>query len=235
MSRVNKDHHTFLLAMKNNTITFLSALLIILHLSCGTTTSITGSWRKPNATANGYKNIFIAAMTSNIPLKQQVEQGLQTQLQQKGLEVSKSVDVFPPNFSNQTGQQRELVLSKIRSTNADGIVTIALLKKETENRFIRTGGGYWNPGLRYGYYNRFWNYYSNWYPALYAPGYYDQQQVYYLETNLYDARTEELIWAAQSETYDPSSIDSFMKGYVRSILEQMQKDGLITGNSSSSK
>jgi hypothetical protein len=52
--------------------------------------------------------------------------------------------------------------------------------------------------------------------------------VYYLETNLYDAKTEELIWAAQSETYDPSNINSFIKGYVKSTLERMQKDGLIT-------
>jgi len=206
------------------------ALLLTMLLSaCGTSTMITGSWRKPNAIASGYHNIFIAAISSNIPAKQAVEAGLQTQLQELGLTVEKSVDVFPPNFSTQTGQQKELVLSKIQSTRADGILTIALLKKETENRFVRTGGGIWSPGLRYGYYNRFWNYYSNWYPALYAPGYYDQQQVYYLETNLYDAKTEELIWAAQSKTYDPSSIDSFLKGYVKSILEQMKKDGLITG------
>ena len=210
-------------------------VLTLLFTACGTSTMITGSWRKPNATANGYRNIFIAAMSSNIPAKQAVETGLQAQLQQKGLTVVKSMDVFPPNFSTQTGQRRELVLSKIQSTNADGILTIALLKKETENRFVRTRGGYWNPGIRYGYYNRFWNYYSNWYPSLYAPGYYDQQQVYYLETNLYDAKTEELIWAAQSETYDPSSIDSFLKGYVKSILEQMQKDGLITGNTTAAR
>jgi hypothetical protein len=205
-------------------------IVAVLFSACGTSTMITGSWRKPNATANGYQKIFIAAMSSDIPAKQAVESGLQAQLQEKGLTVIKSMDVFPPNFSTQTGQQKELVLNKIQSTNADGILTIALLKKETENRFVRTGGGYWNPGLRYGYYNRFSNYYNNWYPALYAPGYYDQQQVYYLETNLYNAKTEELIWAAQSETYDPTSIDSFLKGYVKSIMEQMQKDGLISSN-----
>jgi hypothetical protein len=207
----------------------LLAIALIVN-ACGTTTSITSSWRKPNATANGYRNIFIAAMSSNIPAKQAVESGLQAQLQQRGLTVTKSMDVFPPNFSTQTGQQKELVLSRIQSTNADGILTIALLKRETENRYVRTGGAIWNPGLRYGYYNRFWNYYNNWYPYLNAPGYYDESQVYYLETNLYNAKTEELIWAAQSETYDPSSIDSFLKGYVKSILEQMQKDGLISGN-----
>jgi len=211
------------------TIKNISLLLVCLLVvsACSTSTSITSSWRKPSATANGYRNIFIAAISSNIPAKQAVESGLQTELQNRGLTVTKSVDVFPPNFSNQTGAQRELILSKIQGTNADGIVTVALLKKENESRFVPGNGG-WNPGLRYGYYNRFSNYYGNWYPYLYAPGYYDESQVYYLETNLYDAKTEELIWAAQSETYDPSNINSFIKGYVKSTLERMQKDGLIT-------
>jgi hypothetical protein len=205
------------------------ALLLTGVMSCGTTTMVTNSWRKDSATANGYKNIFVAAITSNIGAKQAVENGLQAQLQQQGLNVEKSIDVFPPDFSTQTGQKKELILSKIQSTNADGILTVALLRKETETRY-QPGGGYWNPGLRYGYYNRFWSYYSNWYPSVYAPGYYDQQQVYYLETNLYNARTEELIWAAQSKTYDPSDIDSFLKGYIKAIKEQMIKDGLISGN-----
>ncbi|WP_181276818.1 hypothetical protein [Arcticibacter pallidicorallinus] len=51
-----------------------------------------------------------------------------------------------------------------------------------------------------------------------------------METNLYNAKTEELIWAAQSETYDPSSITDFLKGYVKSNYERMQKDGLIGEN-----
>ncbi|GAB2690975.1 hypothetical protein GCM10027037_12720 [Mucilaginibacter koreensis] len=206
--------------------------IILLIAACGTSTMITGSWRKPNATAARYHNVFIAALTSNIPLKQQVESGLQQQLQQRGLRVEKSTDVFPPNFSTQTGQRRELVLERIQSTGADAILTVALLRQETESRYIPTGGGYYNPGLRYGYYGRFWNYYSNWYPYVYSPGYYDQSKVYYLETNLYDAHTEDLIWAAQSKTYEPSSVESFLKGYVKSIHDQMEKDGLIPANSS---
>jgi hypothetical protein len=217
--------------MKKQIKLIFTALLMVLILSkCSTPTYITSSWRKPQATANGYHNVFIAAITKDVGNKQAIEDGLQTMLQQKGFTVEKSIDVFPPNFSNQTGQEKELVLSTIRKTNADGIMTIALLKKENESRFVQTGGA-WNPGMRYGYYNRFWNYYSNYYPMVYAPGYYDNQQVYYIETNLYDARTEDLIWAAQSKTYDPTSIQSFLKGYVKSIHDQMVKDGLINANS----
>jgi hypothetical protein len=57
-----------------------AAMLLIVPLlinSCGTSTMITSSWRKPNATANRYRNVFIAAITSNISVKQKIEDGLQ--------------------------------------------------------------------------------------------------------------------------------------------------------------
>jgi hypothetical protein len=196
--------------------------------ACSTPTMVSSSWRKPNATADGYHNIFVAALTRQASTKEAIENGLQNLLQQKGLTVEKSADVFPPTFSNQTGQQHDMVLSKVQGTNADGILTVNILRRETETHYI-PGSGYWNPGVRWGYYNRFWSYYNNWYPTVYSPGYYDQTKVYYIETNLYNAKTEELIWTAQSRTYDPTNIDSFLKGYVNAIYDRMVKDGLITG------
>jgi len=209
-----------------NICAVLLLMVPLLISSCGTSTMITSSWKKPNATANGYRNIFIAAITNDIPVKQKVENGLQQILQQKGLTVEKSTDVFPPNFSVETGQKKDLAISTIRTTKADGILTITLLKEKAESHWV--GTGYWEPGLRFNYYNNFSAYYNNWYPSVYAPGYYAQDQVYYLETNLYNTKNEQLIWAAQSKTYDPGSIDGFLKGYVQSIYERMAKDGLIT-------
>jgi hypothetical protein len=216
--------------MKTTLKTIISIVAFAMLLSaCGTTTMVTSSWRKPNATANNYRNIFVAALTNNIPAKQAVENGIQDQLQAKGLTVEKSIDVLPPDIK-QTGQQKDLIMGKIRGTNADAILTITLLRKKEQTRFVPTGGAYWNPGFRYGYYNNFWNYYNTWYPTVYGPGYYDTTQIYYLETNLYDAHSEQLIWAAQSQTYDPANIDSFLKGYIKAIYERMVKDGLLTGS-----
>lgn len=210
--------------MKSKLTIFIA--LAALLAGCSTTTEITSSWRKPNATADNFDHIFVAALSSNIAAKQAVENGIQEQLQQRGIKVDKSLDAFPPDFNNNNAQRKDLVLSRIQGTGADGILTIALLKEDTETHY-RRGSGMWNPGLRYGYYNSFWNYYNNWYPALYDPGYYDETKVYYLETNLYNAKTEQLIWTAQSKTYDPTSINSFLKGYLKTIQEQMMKDGLI--------
>jgi hypothetical protein len=204
--------------------------MALLVTACGTDTMITGSWRKPNASADRYRNIFVAAITSNVAAKQAVENGLQNILQQKGITVEKSMDVFPPNFSTQTDQQKDLLIGTIRQTHADGILTISLIRQENESHYVPGSGGYWDPGLRFGYYNRFSDYYFNRYPYLYSPGYYDVDKVYYLETNFYNARTEALIWAAQSKTYNPASIDDFLKGYVKTIFDQMVKDGLISPN-----
>ena len=203
---------------------------VALLSACSTPTMVSSSWRKPNATADGYHNIFIAALTKQVSTKESIETGLQTLLQNKGLTVERSMDIFPPTFSTQTGQQKDLVLGKIQGTNADGILTINIVRRENETHYVPGSGGYWNPGLRYGYYNRFWGYYNNWYPQVYSPGYYDQTKVYYIETNLFNAKTEELIWAAQTRTYDPTSTESFLKGYVDAIYERMVKDGLIAAS-----
>ena len=194
---------------------------------CSTTTEITSSWRKPDAKADKFNNLFIAALTSNVAARQAVENGIQEDLQAKGVTVEKSLDIFPPDFNNTGNARREMPMSKIRATKADAILTIALLKQETETHYV-PGSGLWNPGLRYGYYNNFSSYYNNWNTSLNSPGYYDETQVYYLETNLYNAKTEQLIWTAQSKTYDPTSIDAFLKGYLKSIYERMMKDGLIS-------
>ena len=115
------------------------ALAVMLG-ACSTPTMVSSSWRKPSATANGFHNIFIAALTKQISTKESIENGLQSLLQQKGLTVEKSVDVFPPTFSTQNGQQRDLVMSKIQTTNADGILTVAILRKETESHYVPGSG-----------------------------------------------------------------------------------------------
>lgn len=51
---------------------------------------------------------------------------------------------------------------------------------------------------------------------------------YYLEANLYDAATEELVWSSQSETTNPSSLETFSKTFAQAIVQQMRKDGFIS-------
>lgn len=66
---------------------------------------------------------------------------------------------------------------------------------------------------------------------MYDPGYYVTDKTYFLETNLYNAASGQLVWSAQSETVNPTSIDAFAEEYPEVLLERMVKDGLLVQQS----
>jgi hypothetical protein len=194
--------------------------------SCAPATEVTGSWKNPEISAKQVNSILVTALTSRTNARQTVENDLAKALQKKGFKVVKSLDVLPPSFTGGKEPDKEALLNKIKGMDVDIILTVALLDKETESRYVPGNYGY-QPITRFGYYGRFRGYYSTWYPTLYSPGYYAEDKTYFLETNLYDADTEELLWSAQSETYNPTGLADFSKEFSVVVLEKMEKDGVI--------
>lgn len=210
--------------MKKIKYPILVLLIALLVSSCGSTTAITASYKEPNATAN-YKKVFVTALTDNNAAKQNVENKMSELLVSRGVATIKSVDVLPPNFRKVAeSKDKELVIQKIREKGCDGIMTIALVNKENETRYVQ-GTPYYPAGIPY--YGGFGAYYAYGYDNFYSPGYYTTDKIYYLEANLYDATTEKLVWSAQSKTYNPDSLDDFLNGYAKAIGEEMTKDGII--------
>ncbi len=187
---------------------------------------ITGTWKSPSSTSKNYENILVASLTSHAVAKSTVENDLAEQLAKYQINVSKSIDLFPPEVSN-SDSDRVTIMRKVHGKNIDAILTVSLLKKQTESRYIRRRIPY-DPLIRYNYYSDFWGYYSYWYPYSYSPGYYTEK-TYYIETNLYDAKTEKLVWSAQSETYDVLNLPSFSKDFAKAIINKLKEDGILKG------
>lgn len=208
--------------LKINLLILFTALLS----ACGTTTNITGSYKAPGVTQLAYKKIFVSALTEKAAVRQSVEKGIADYLATKGISAVTSTAIFPPDFhSSGNDKDKDLVLQKIREAACDALFTIALIDKENEARYVPGSGAY--PINAYGHYGTFGAYYNYGYGSFYSPGYYTNDKIYYLETNLYDATTEKLVWSAQSKTYDPTSLDSFLQGYLKAVNERVVKDGLV--------
>ncbi|MXV51156.1 hypothetical protein GS399_09260 [Pedobacter sp. HMF7647] len=217
--------------MKNLTkITGMMLIISLVMSACSSTTSVTGSYKDPSFTAaTEFKKIFVAGLTSNVPARQKIETSMAEAITSRGFAAVKSLDVFTPDFQSSSGSKSDLVLQKIRETGSDGILTVALVNKETESRYV-PGSAY--PVGAYPYYGTFGGYWGNFYGAgMYDPGYYTTDKTYYVETNLYDAKTEKIVWSAQSQTMNPSNIDDFLAGYKKALAKQLAKDGLITASS----
>ncbi|WP_035464800.1 hypothetical protein [Algoriphagus vanfongensis] len=202
---------------------FLVITLLILG-ACSPSVKILGSWTSPNKPAGGYDDLFVTALTDNILARQTVETDLDNLLMEDGVNAQSSFDILPPGFKS-NGVDKDQILSKIRELGNDAILTVAVLDQTNETRYV-PGTTMYSP-MGYGYYGSFWGYYNYYNPVMYDPGYYTTDKNYYLEANLYDAETEELVWSSQSETTNPASIETFSKTFSETVVNQLIKDGLI--------
>ncbi len=211
-----------------NKLLIISILVIFYFAGCKPATEITGSWKNTNTNiaGNDIHTILVTAMTDRVNVRQTIENDLSSALEKKGYATIKSIDVIPPTFTDGKKPDREKLLSKISGTGADAILTVALIDKETETRHV-PGNAAYAPLPRFSYYGTFWGYYNTWVPTLYSPGYYEEDKVYFIETNLYDAESEELLWSAQSETYNPSTLASFAEDFSEVVVGKLQEDGLL--------
>ncbi|MFT2010277.1 hypothetical protein ACMA1I_16500 [Pontibacter sp. 13R65] len=212
-------------SFRNSIKTLLLFGASLLVFSCSPSTQITGTWKSPEATTQQYTKIIVAALTDSPQARQIVEDQLQAELQKRGIAVTKSIDIFPPAMMRESGSTGDMLLQKIKGDGHDAILTAAVVDEKTENRYVP--GNPYAPMNRFGWYGTFRGYYSHWHPMIYDPGYYREDKVYFLETNLYDADTEGLLWSAQSRSYNPSSLNRFAGKFAELTVSRMQSENLI--------
>jgi hypothetical protein len=208
-------------------VNYLVALALVTIVgACSPSTKIIGSWTGPNTPSEPYKSIFVTAISENLVARQTIENDIDAMLEKAGVEAESSFEIIPPGFKA-TAENKETTVAAIRDGGSDAILTIALLDQTSETRYV-PGTTMYSPMGYGGYYGRFSGYYSYYNPVMYSPGYYSTDKNYYLEINLYDAKTEELVWSAQSETTNPSSIETFSNSFSQLVVNQLIKDGLIS-------
>ncbi len=151
------------------------------------------------------------------------EGDMTAELNKNNVRTLKSIDEFPPQYGKDSVSKQAL-MKAVKKEGSEAILTITVLKKTTESRYVR--GGY-SPEARYGYYGNFWGYYNYWYPYTYDDNYYVETDVYYIETNLYDSQTELLVWSAQTRSYTYGGINTFSKEMAGLIIDKMKKDGIL--------
>ena len=60
---------------------------------------------------------------------------------------------------------------------------------------------------------------------MYDPGYYVNDKTYFIESNLYDVESEDIIWSVQSEAYNPSNLESASNKYAAQLIKELKQEG----------
>lgn len=200
---------------------FLTVLIIS---SCSPSMKVVGSWvNKEKLVNKQYHSVFILALTENFNYKAQVENDVANAAAARGLKTVKSSVVFPYTFSKDNTPIKELLLEKIKDSGCEAVFTSVLVDQQSQTKYI-PGSVDYDP-MSYGYYGNFYNYYGYYTPMIYSPGYYETDKTYYLESNLYDIATGDLMWSVQSQAVNPMDIQTFSKEYAAMLVQQLEKEG----------
>jgi len=203
----------------------LPFLLTLFVLSCSPSHKVTSSWVSPEAKTSKkkYSKVFIVCLTENQAAKNIVESDLEKAARSKGFQAVKASDVFAPNFTKDNGPDKAAIIAKVRQLGCDAILTSALIDKTSQQHYV-PGMVSYAPFVGFGGLG-FGGYYGYMYPMMYSsPGYYTTEKTYFIETNVFDVASENMIYSIQSQGYDPATITSFSRDYSAAVTEQWVRD-----------
>jgi len=212
---------------------FITALIIY---SCsGSFTEISGTWTKPGYTGKKFKNILVVAIASDLIKRNTVESAVVKELELEKVKATGSEKIldFSKLDEDKDGKldstKRDEVLKMITDAGYDGAIVLSLLDIKEQTQYV-PGQAYYQPAYmgRYGgYYRGFYGYsfYAN--NVVSTPGYYVEKVNIYIETRLFDIKADEMLWASNSETMDPTNLKEFSKSLARAVVTTMITDNIV--------
>jgi hypothetical protein len=171
-----------------------AALAAAALTSCAASTQLTSSWADPAAAGRSYKKIVVVGVTPKAPIRREYEDAFSRELAARGIEATQSY-----NFGSPDGKlDKDAVIAKLTEIGADAVLVTRLVDKETVNTYYPPS--YSSVAAPSPYYGGWYGYYSMGYSYMTSPGYVEENQVYRIETNLYDVHGDKLIWSGLTET-----------------------------------
>lgn len=191
--------------------------LSLIFAAC-TSSRISTSWRADNIEPKVYNKVLVLGLINepDRTIREQMEQHVVDRLNTLGYKAVCSCDEFSPkSFENMTEKQALEMLSK---SGIDAVLTIVLLDK-TKERYYVPGRVVYTPYFIYQ--RRFYGYYSTMYGRVYTPGYYSVDTKYFWESNFYELGNKNLLYSAQSQSFDSENTHMLANEYAQMIVDDM--------------
>jgi hypothetical protein len=193
-----------------------------------TKTSIPQSYRNPGYEQTVFKKLFVIGVAENQESRQAFEDAFAKAIADEGGAAQSSWSVLP--------QSEQLTEEEIRAAiaagNFDGVLITRLLSVDKDQEYT-PASTYNNPRTRYysgggGMYGYgFYGFYGTTYAKVHEPGYFETSTTIRLETNLYSAANDGLVWTGQSDTVDPESIPDARESMTTAVAKKLKEEKLI--------
>lgn len=206
------------------TIKFILPLFAAMFILSCNSTQVLSSYKDEKSTAKNYKKILVLGIfqPKERALRQETEVQLANRLKDLGYNAVTAMDEYGPKAFEKL--QEDQIVEKLKSGSYDAVITTALLDMKNDQIYQPGRVRYEPAGV---YYNRLGRYYTTVYDRVYDPGYYTTSTDYFLETNLYDIASSNLVYSVQTKAYDPSSASTLAHDNSKKIVKDMKEKGVL--------
>jgi hypothetical protein len=200
---------------------FVAVVLPLLLLgACATSTKLVNVWQDPAYAAGPFKKIIVLGLGAEGATSRAFEDIFAAELKKRGVDAIPGHTVFPPD-----GQPtREVIEQTAKNVGADGFLVARLVKTDKETQYTPGYSPTVLPG-GVGYYNNFYGYYSA--AVTYSPPVAYQYEVVTIETNLWDVRSDKMVWAGTTQTFAPGSVNQEAPGFAKLIIDALAERKLL--------
>lgn len=201
--------------MKQSSVKWFGYLFffVFLNISCAGT-ELTHKQVNEIYKGKPVSDILVIAITGNEDSRRSFERIFVAHLKSVGVEAISSEEAIPmpPDLK----MKKETILNAINQFENDAVIITHLIDKEKKEVYTRGGQG------ARGYYSFYHSSYA------YDPGSSSTSKTVLLETNLYDVKTEKLIWSVQSKTWTKDSKKHIINDVIKVVINDLQNNKLIS-------
>lgn len=219
------DKRTMMRTLRNS-LSF--GMLIAMFFTACATTRLTAVWK--DQSYQGYPRKIMVIGVAKRPVNRRIfEDEFVRQLKARGTDAIASYTVLPDDKKGDNAA----IAAKMKEQAADALLITRLVSKKTVQIYI-PGSVYYPPSAYRPWRDHYPPYYGTWrdyygygYQAVYTPGYMAEDEYALMETNLYNAGNDNLIWSALSETEIMGSDQNLIKSYIGVMVNSMADQKLL--------
>ena len=186
---------------------------------CAPSTRIVQQWQDEAFSGKPFKRLLVLGVTTDATLRRVFEDEFSAGLRARGIEAVQGYTLLPDDGP----VERARIERAMREAKADGAIVTRVLRVDRRVEVVPAG-----PPMQQGFFG--W-YGSAWGGPLW-PGYAQPPAVFqfdqvYVESQLWDVRTDRPVWSAVSEIFAPSNPRADAITYSRVILDALAARKLI--------
>lgn len=199
----------------------VAALLVLTMLGACSSTKMVTRWAAEDYQGPKLKKVLVIGIHKDDLIRRHFEDEFVAEIERLGRQGVASY-VYMPSLEEY--QERDKLHAVVKKVGADAVLVTTLKAVDKEKEYVppRTD---WVPGVPVGY-----GYYGYYYQAMrpvYTPGYTRTKTVVRLETRVFSVAEEKMVWAGNTESFNPSSSSKVIREIAKLVVEEMQSAGLI--------